>query len=102
MSTATIYQHIVQTRGILGGKPRIDGHRIAVEHIVVWHEQMRYNVYEIADIYRLTLAEVYTALAYYHDHKEKIDRAIEESQAFINELRQKNPSLLAQKLDERL
>ena len=31
---------IVRTPGVCGGRPRIDGHRITVEHVAVWHEQM--------------------------------------------------------------
>ena len=33
-------EHIEITPGICGGKPRIAGHRITVQNIVVWHEQM--------------------------------------------------------------
>jgi hypothetical protein len=32
-------QHIEATPGVLGGKPRIAGHRIRVMDIVVWHEK---------------------------------------------------------------
>ncbi|WP_333364954.1 DUF433 domain-containing protein [Microcoleus sp. herbarium14] len=40
MSIAVIKEHIEITPGICGGKPRIAGHRIRVQDIVVWHEQM--------------------------------------------------------------
>jgi uncharacterized protein (DUF433 family) len=101
MSTGLMFQHIVTTPGIAGGKPRIDGRRIAVENIVIWHEQMGYSVDEIATQYDLALSEIYSALAYYYDHKEEIDNAIAESEAFAGTLRQNTPSLLAQKLYER-
>jgi uncharacterized protein (DUF433 family) len=101
MSVATLYQHIVSTPGVLGGKPRIEGHRIAVQSIVVWHEHMGYSVDEIAADYNLTLSEIYSALAYYYDHKEEIDRSIADGEAFAESLRQQTPSLLAQKLNER-
>lgn len=100
MATQTAYQHIVQTPGTLGGKPRIDGHRIAVEHVAVWHEQLGYSVEEIACDYGLTLAQVYAALTYYHDHKEVMDQSMKESEAFVEEMRKKSPSLLAKKLYE--
>ncbi len=36
--TSVIAEHIEITPGVCGGKPRITGHRIRVEDIVVWHE----------------------------------------------------------------
>lgn len=101
MTTQTLYQHIVQTPDVVGGKPRIAERRITVQNIVIWHEHMGFSVDEIATQYNLTLAEIYAALAYYYDHKPEIDQAMAESEAFVEELRQKMPSLLAQKLYER-
>ena len=53
------------TPGISGGKPRIAGHRITVENIVIWHERLGKSADEIASDYDITLADVYAALAYY-------------------------------------
>ena len=78
-----------------------DLHRITVQNVVIWHEQMGYSIEEIASLYDLTLAEVHSALAYYFDHKDEIDRFISKSEEFVEELRQKTPSLLAQRLYER-
>jgi uncharacterized protein (DUF433 family) len=97
----TTYKHIVRTPEIVGGKPRIAGRRITVQNVVIWHEQMGYSIEEIASLYNLTLAEVHSALAYYFDNKAEIDRSIAESEAYTEELRQKTPSLLAQRLYER-
>lgn len=94
----TTYKHIVQTPEIVGGKPRIAGHRITVQNVVIWHEQMGYSIEEIASLYNLTLAEVHSALAYYFDHKDEIDRSMTESELFAEEMRQKTPSLLAKRL----
>lgn len=91
----------MQTPGILRGKPRIDGHRIAIEHDAVWHEQMGYSVEEIASEYGLTMAEVYAALAYYHDHKEETDQSMKESEAYAETMRRTTPSLLTNKLNKR-
>lgn len=101
MTTQTLYKHIVQTPDVVGGKPRIAGRRITVQNIVIWHEHMGFSVDEIATQYNLSLAEIYAALAYYYDHKPEIDQTMAESEAFVEELRQKTPSLLAQKLYER-
>jgi uncharacterized protein (DUF433 family) len=61
---------------VAGGKPRITGHRITVQDVVVWHERLGLSADEIASEYGLSLADVYAALAYYYDHREEIDRAI--------------------------
>lgn len=98
--TKTLDHHIEVTPGIAGGKPRIAGHRITVQNIVVWHERMGKSADEIAAEYDLTLADIYAALAYYFDHRPEIDRAIEESGAFVEALRQSTPSRLRQKLEE--
>jgi len=93
-------RHIEITPGIIGGKPRIAGHRIAVQDIAIWHERLGMSADEIATEYDLTLSDVYAALAYYFDHRQEIDHAIEEGQAFAKALRQKTPSKLEQKLRE--
>ena len=97
----TTYKHIVSTPDICGGKPRISGHRITVQNVMIWHERVGYSVEEIASMYELTLAEVYSALAYYFDHKDEIDRSVAESEQLVEEMRSKTPSLLAQHLYER-
>jgi uncharacterized protein (DUF433 family) len=49
----------------------------------------------------LTLSQVYSALAYYYDHKEEFDREIEELREFAEQMRAKQgESLLAKKLRE--
>ena len=101
METKILDGHIEITPGITGGKPRIAGHRITVHNIVIWHERLGRSVDEIAAEYDLSLADVYAALAYYFDHRETIDRELDESQAFVETLRQQTPSLLKQKLQER-
>jgi uncharacterized protein (DUF433 family) len=92
---------IVRTPGVCGGRPRIDGHRITVEHVAVWHEQMGMMPAEIVATHpTITLAQVHAALAYYYDHKQDIDADIEEGDRFVEELKAKSPSPLAQKLEE--
>jgi uncharacterized protein (DUF433 family) len=91
-------KHIEITPGVSGGKPRIAGRRITVQNIVIWHERMGMSVDEISSEYDLSLAAVYAALAYYFDHREEIDRRIEEDATFVEELRQQTPSILQAKL----
>ena len=60
MTTDTISQHIVSTPDVLGGKPRIAGHRIAVQHVVIWHDRLGMIADEIATEYggRLKVVKV--------------------------------------------
>lgn len=98
MMVQTLDQHIEITPEIAGGKPRIAGHRITVQNVVIWHERMGQTPDEIATEYNLSLADVYAALAYYFDHRFEIDQAIKESEAFVAALRRQSPSKLQQKL----
>jgi len=93
-----IDQHISITPGLVGGKPHITGHRITVQNIAIWHERMGKSVDEICTDYDLELASVYAALSYYFDHREEIDKSIEESEEFVKSLRESGPSVLEQKL----
>ncbi len=101
MATDTIRQLIVQTPGTLGGKPRIAGRRISVQNIVIWHEWQGQSAGAIAAEYDLDLSDVYAALAYHFDHREEIDQAIKDGEAFAEALRQRTPSMLTAKLQER-
>jgi uncharacterized protein (DUF433 family) len=42
-----ISEHIEITPGVCGGKPRIAGHRIKVQDIVIWYEEMGMSPDEI-------------------------------------------------------
>ena len=97
-----VADHIEITPEVCGGRPRIAGHRITVQNIVLCHERGGMSPDEIASKYPgLTLADVYAALAYYHDHREEICACIEADETFADELRAQSPSLLQQKLAQR-
>jgi len=93
--TETLERRIEITPGVVGGKPRIAGHRITVQNVAIWHEWLGRTADEIATEYDLTLADVHAALAYYYAHHEKIDRSIRESERFAEALRARTPSKLA-------
>jgi uncharacterized protein (DUF433 family) len=95
---AVLDRHIVITPGVAGGRPRIVNRRITVQNIVIWHEWMGLSADEIAAGYSLDLSDVYSALAYYHDHQAEIDQSIEEDRAFVEQLRTMTPSKLPEKL----
>ena len=98
MAAEILDRHISIKPNMVGGKPHITGRRITVQNIAIWHERMGKSADEICAEYDLQLAEVYAALAYYFDHREEIDRSIEESDLFVESLRQRTPSVLEQKL----
>ena len=98
MATLTATQHIVATPGVAGGKPRIDGHRITVQNVAVWHERLGMSVDEIAAEYDLTPGQVHAALAYYFDHRSEIERFLAEDLEYAESLRRKTPSKVAERL----
>ena len=76
MATATEYPHVELDETT--GMPYVRGTRFKVTQIVL--DRLAYN-WDADEIQRqhpqLTLAQIYAALAYYHDHKEQIDALIE-------------------------
>src|SRR5260370_27176155 len=101
MTTQSLDRYIVATPGTLGGKARIAGRRISIEDIAIWHLRLGKTVDEICAEYDLSLAEVHAALAYYYDHRDEIERQINEGDAFLKALRDSSPSKLAKRLAER-
>jgi len=71
--------------------------REAVPYIVIWQEFMGKSTDQIAAEHDLTLSDVYAALVYYYDHREEIDKAIQDSNAFVETLRCQTLSKLAEK-----
>jgi uncharacterized protein (DUF433 family) len=64
---------IVSTPGVCGGRPRIEGHRIQVEDVAIWHERMGMSPDQIVSEYpSITLSDVHGALAYYYENRERI------------------------------
>jgi uncharacterized protein (DUF433 family) len=99
MTLPVLDKHIESTPGVCGGKPRIAGHRIRVQDIMVWHELQGLSADEIvAQFSQLSLADVYAALAYYHDHRDEIQRSMREDEEFVKQLQAKTPSKLQEKL----
>lgn len=63
---------IVSTPDVLGGDPRIQGRRLSVFFI---HEQVEGRglpPQAVADRFELDVADVYRALAYYHENPEEM------------------------------
>jgi len=83
---------IIRTPGILGGKPRIKGHRVGVHRVAGWWK-LGLTIEEIGErLSTLTPAEIHAALAYYHLHREEIESHIDEERAACRERERKPPT----------
>jgi len=94
----TLNRHIKITPVMRGGKPRITGTHIRVADAAIMYLRMGQPLELIAGKYNLPLAAVYTAIAYYYDHKAEIDRQIQEDESFADSFMRNNPSCLQEKL----
>ena len=95
----TTYPHIVKTEGINGGAATIEGTRIAVWHVVGYYYELGMSVEAILlDWDYLKPAAIFSALAYYHDHRDEIETSIRADEAFVAELRRNSTSKVAEKL----
>lgn len=63
---------IVRTDDVLGGDPRIDGTRVGVLHVYELVVGGDHSAADVADQLDLSLGDVYSALAYYHEHPEEM------------------------------
>jgi uncharacterized protein (DUF433 family) len=82
---------IVSDPRVRGGRPTIAGTRLTVSDIVLVHNTGDQRTPEqIAAEFRLSLGQVYAALAYYHLHETEIDAQIAadaaEAQRLIEQL----------------
>lgn len=70
----TAYPHIVKVEGVCGGQAIIEGTRIAVWHLAGYYYKVGMSVEDmLAEWDYLTPAQVFSALAYYHDNRQEID-----------------------------
>lgn len=92
-------ERIVSRTEVCGGKPCVAGTRIRVQDIWVWHELQGQSADEIVSGFpQLTMADVYAALSYYWEHRDEIQRQMDEETAFVEQMKKKFPSPLKQKL----
>src|SRR5438067_12551185 len=93
-------EHITKTPGVCGGKACIASTRIRVMDIVVRHEHRGESPDEIVDqLMGITLADVYAALAYYHDHRADVEAEFRAQEEAAEQFRAQFPSKLRAKLD---
>ena len=89
---STYQPKIVATPGTCGGDPRIDGTRIKIQNIVIWHEKMGMSFEDILEGYpTLRLADLHAAMAFYQDHRQEILDSLEAEREFVERLRRESP-----------
>lgn len=75
------FEYIVKEPGYCNGKAAIGSTRVRVNNVVFLHKRGR-TPDEIREEYPdLTHAQIYAALAYYHDHKDEIEAELVEDEA---------------------
>lgn len=77
---------IVKTEGVLGGEPRLEGHRISVIQIADMVIKGDHSPEYVADQFDVTLADIHTALAYYYDNPDEMDEIRERHRELEAEL----------------
>jgi len=94
-----IISQIQSQPGVCGGKPCIAGTRVRVQDIYVWHELQSVSADQIVSRFpQITLASVYSALAFYWEHRDEVQHQMQEESAFVETLKKRSPSPLAQKM----
>lgn len=80
-TTDTATDKIVSNPEIHEGRPCIAGTGVTVQRVVGWHRQ-GYSAEEIARLIgHITIWDVYSALAYYHAHRQDIDQLLAQEDA---------------------
>jgi uncharacterized protein (DUF433 family) len=99
---ANLADMIVKTPGTCGGRARVAGTRIKVEHIYNWVEHQGMTPAEVVKEFpHLSKAQVHAALAYYWSHVDEIQRDMAEGDELVADMRAKaGPSKLQEKLAE--
>lgn len=99
MMSAVTYPHIEMSAN---GAAVIAGTRTKVVEVVLDRLAHHWDADEIHRQHpHLSLAQIYAALAYYHDHQDEIEREIEERLERIERIaRAQPPSVLQAKLRE--
>ena len=74
-----IHPYIDSRRDYCGGSPVIKGTKFPVRSVVNYVLRQGLSPEELVKEFpHLTLSQVYDALSYYYDHKEEVDRELEE------------------------
>ncbi len=84
---------IVETEGVMGGQPRIEGHRISVIQLAEWIFDEGMAPETVSAEFDLALADIYRALAYYYDNIEEMGERRRKRQERVQRSREQQPVL---------
>jgi uncharacterized protein (DUF433 family) len=74
-----VHPYIASNKDFCGGSPVIRGTKVPVRSVVNYVLVQGLSAEELVkEFSHLTLAQVYDALSYYYDHKDDVDRELEE------------------------
>ena len=71
----------------LMGEPHVTGRRVSIRQVLALVEERGVDPETVADRYDLAVADVYHALAYYHDHPREMRDVVAERQAAMETVR---------------
>ena len=78
MSTEVLHPYVVSKEDIAGNKAIIAGTRTTVSTLIAYYK-LGYSPEDLArEFPHLTLSQIHDALSYYYEHRELIDREIDE------------------------
>lgn len=83
---------IVETEGVMGGQPRIEGRRISVLQIYEWVYEEGMSPEAVSSEFDVALADVHLALSYYYDHIDEMEGWRRRRKARIRESEEEQPS----------
>ena len=99
MLSETRYEHIILDEARV---PLIAGTRVKVIELVLDHLAYGWSPEELHFQHpHLTMGQIHSALAYYWDHRDEIERGMAADAAFEEECRRLYPSALQEKLRQR-
>jgi uncharacterized protein (DUF433 family) len=89
MSETILSINLISTHpDVRNGRPCIAGTTIEVSAVAIAKIVHMQSAEEIAADYKLSLSQVYAALAYYYDHKVEIDSQLQERRQLAQQLKE--------------
>lgn len=88
MNTIQTIDLIAVNPEIRGGRPFILGTTLTVADVAIAKIYQMLDAEEIAELFDLTLPQVYSALAHYYEHKSAIDESIAERQKLAQQMKE--------------
>jgi uncharacterized protein (DUF433 family) len=84
------YRIISGEESEIHNEPHIEGSRITVRDVYVRVEQRGLRPARVAERYNLDIADVYEALAYYHNNPEEMQRAEKRHEQAVEEAKRRS------------